>query len=486
MASPCGVASMAWPPPMPWSCRFLHRILLSSSRSQNTHRGRCLFAFPCRLFSLSSRTLPSNALAALSCGGARSSRDPYLETPTFRDLCRGKVPEHILQRAEEIGYTQPTNVQCLSLPLLLSGRDCVLHAQTGSGKTLAYLLAVFSAIDFTRSSVQALIVVPSRELGIQVTKVVRMLTAKPVGFEMIHTCTVMALLDGGMLKRHKSWLKAEPPQVVVATVGSLCQMIEKNILKLEAMKILVIDEVDFMFHSSKQVYPLRKLLGLYSTIDTRQTVLASASIPQHNRFLHDCVQQKWTKNDVVHIHVNPVEPMPSQLHHKFVICKKKERLSILQYLLKCDTPKSGIIFVSEQSEKLKKLGHPPPTTLVLDFLQTSYEGDLEVFLLDDDMNINARASSFSEIREKEYLLVSTDISSRGFDLPQTTHIYNFDLPRSAIDYLHRAGRTGRDPFSENVCSVTSLITQEERFVLQRFENELMFTCEELFLEPVTT
>ncbi|XP_042430693.1 DEAD-box ATP-dependent RNA helicase 58, chloroplastic-like isoform X2 [Zingiber officinale] len=446
MASSCGVDTAAWS----------RRILLFSSRSQKTRWGRCSLGFPCRLFSLSSGAVPSNALPAISCGGARSSRDPYLETPTLRDLCRGKVPEHILQRAEEIGYTQPTNVQCLSLPLLLSGRDCVLHAQTGSGKTLAYLLAVFSAIDFTRSSVQALIVVPSRELGIQVTKVVRVLTAKPVGFEMIHTCTVMALLDGGMLTRHKSWLKAEPPQIVVATVGSLCQMIEKNILKLEAMRILVIDEVDFMFHSSKQVYPLRKLLGLYSTIDTRQTVLASASIPQHNRFLHDCVQQKWTKNDVVHVHVNPVEPMPSQLHHKFV------------------------------SEKSKRLGHPPPTTLVLDFLQTSYEGDLMVFLLDDDMDFNARASSFSEIREKEYLLVSTDISSRGFDLPQTTHIYNFDLPRSAIDYLHRAGRTGRDPFSENVCSVTSLITQEERFVLQRFENELMFNCEEMFLEAVTT
>lgn len=81
--------------------------------------------------------------------------------------------------------------------------------------------------------------------------------------------------------------------------------------------------------------------------------------------------------------------------------------------------------------------------------------------------------------------MSTDIASRGFDLPQTTHIYNFDLPRSAVDYLHRAGRTGRMPFSKDKCSVTSLITKEERFVLQRFENELMFQCEELVLESLT-
>lgn len=80
-------------------------------------------------------------------------------------------------------------------------------------------------------------------------------------------------------------------------------------------------------------------------------------------------------------------------------------------------------------------------------------------------------------------MVATDLASRGFDLPETTHVYNFDLPRTAVDYLHRAGRTGRIPFSNDKCStVTSLITNEERFVLERFENELMFECEELSLE----
>lgn len=80
-----------------------------------------------------------------------------------------------------------------------------------------------------------------------------------------------------------------------------------------------------------------------------------------------------------------------------------------------------------------------------------------------------------------FLLVSTDIAARGVDLPETTHIYNFDLPRTAIDYLHRAGRTGRKPFSVEKCTVTSIITPQERFVLQRYENELMFNCEELII-----
>lgn len=80
-----------------------------------------------------------------------------------------------------------------------------------------------------------------------------------------------------------------------------------------------------------------------------------------------------------------------------------------------------------------------------------------------------------------YLLVATDIAARGVDLPETTHIYNFDLPKNAVNYLHRAGRTGRKPFSDDKCFVTSILTSEERFVLQKFENELVFNCEELFL-----
>jgi len=86
------------------------------------------------------------------------------------------------------------------------------------------------------------------------------------------------------------------------------------------------------------------------------------------------------------------------------------------------------------------------------------------------------------VKGRGFLLVSTDIASRGFDLPQTSHIYNLDLPKTATDYLHRAGRTGREPFSRLECGVTTLVTEDEHFVLQRFQNELKFHCEELPLE----
>lgn len=97
--------------------------------------------------------------------------------------------------------------------------------------------------------------------------------------------------------------------------------------------------------------------------------------------------------------------------------------------------------------------------------------------------MNLILKKLQDVRKGDgYLLVSTDIVARGIDLPETTHIYNFDLPKTAIDYLHRAGRTGRKPFSDKKYYVTNIILSEERFVLQRYENELMFYCEELTME----
>ncbi|TYG50438.1 hypothetical protein ES288_D10G175400v1 [Gossypium darwinii] len=382
-------------------------------------------------------------------------RNSNNHSPTLREICQDHVPGNVLRRLEEVGYLVPTDVQREALPVLFSGNDCILHAQTGSGKTLTYLLLIYSQINPKKSAVQALIVVPTRELGMQITKVARMLAAaRHMDPELEQkSYTVMALLDGGMLRRHKSWLKAEPPAIVVATIGSLSQLLEKQIFKPDSLRVLVVDEVDFLFKSSKQVSSLRKLLTSYSSCNNRQTVFASASILQHRRFIHDCIQQKWTKGDVVHVHVNRIMPMPACLYHRFV------------------------------SEKSKKSGQASSTTVLIDFLRASYEGPLDILLLEEDMNFNSRAASLTDVRKGDgYLLVSTDIVARGIDLPETTHIYNFDLPKTAIDYLHRAGRTGRKPFSDKKYYVTNIILSEERFVLQRFENELMFHCEELIME----
>jgi len=132
---------------------------------------------------------------------------------SLRELCGDKVPQYLLQRAEEVGYAVPTRVQQEALPILLSGQDCILHSQTGSGKTLAYLLPIFSKILPSRAAVQAIVVVPTRELGMQVAKVARLLAGKGASEEEAKiskdkgTVMVMTLLDGGTSSRQKAWLK---------------------------------------------------------------------------------------------------------------------------------------------------------------------------------------------------------------------------------------------------------------------------------------
>ncbi|KAJ7294230.1 hypothetical protein O6H91_Y271900 [Diphasiastrum complanatum] len=216
---------------------------------------------------------------------------------TLRELCADKVPPLLLDRAEELGFKHPTRVQLEALPLLLSERDCILHSQTGSGKTLTYLLPVLAKISPRRAAVQAIVVVPTRELGMQIARVARKLGGR--GFELDlqkrkSSVSIMTLLDGGMSTRQKKWLKAEPPQLIVGTLGCICRMIETKNLKVNAVATIIVDEVDTSLHSATQKL-LEKLLAVYTLPDQRQTIFASATIAQHHRFLQDCIQRKWAK-----------------------------------------------------------------------------------------------------------------------------------------------------------------------------------------------
>ncbi|KAL3688998.1 hypothetical protein R1sor_015307 [Riccia sorocarpa] len=418
---------------------------------------------------------------------------------TLKELCEERVPQHILEKAEELGFKYPTLAQQEALPVLLSGFDCLLHAQTGSGKTLAYLLPILAKL-VPRAAVQAIIVVPTRELGMQVAKVARTLMGKSLKStdtdseekgdvrvsgkgEGKGNLTVMTLLDGGSANRQKKWIKAAPPQLIVGTLRCISRLIESNHLRCNAITTIVIDEIDTLLGSAKEGNHLQNLLSVHTRATDRQTIFASATVPQHNRFLHDCVQNKWAKNDIVHVHVTPEVMMPRYLQHRYVVCDKQDKLDTLVALLNADNPRAAIIFVNEQNEKSRRNGDPPPTSIVAEFLSEKLRlGELgkkversrdlwEPLILEEDDHINQRVSTLSEFREGRCLLVATDIAARGLDLPEVSHVYNIDLPPSVTSYIHRAGRTGRRPIEEEQGVVTSFIISKELFVLRRIENE---------------
>ncbi|KAL2631099.1 hypothetical protein R1flu_015785 [Riccia fluitans] len=414
---------------------------------------------------------------------------------TLKELCEERVPQHILEKAEELGFKYPTVAQQEALPVLLSGSDCLLHAQTGSGKTLAYLLPILAKL-VPRAAVQAIIVVPTRELGMQVAKVARTLMGKSLKSsdsnseekvsgkgEGKGTLTVMTLLDGGSANRQKKWIKAAPPQLIVGTLRCLSKLIESNHLRCNSVTTVVIDEVDTLLGSAKEGNHLQGLLAVHTRATDRQTIFASATVPQHNRFLHDCIQNKWAKNDIVHVHVTPEVMMPRYLQHRYVVCDKQDKLDTLVALLNADNPRAAILFVNDQNDKARRNGNPPPTSVVAEFLSESLrlgvlgktlEGSKDLWeplILEEDDHINQRVSTLSEFREGRCLLVATDIAARGLDLPEVSHVYNIDLPPNVTSYIHRAGRTGRRPIEEEQGIVTSFIISKELFVLRRIENE---------------
>ena len=250
---------------------------------------------------------------------------------TFPDLIPppASLPSWLLRRCNELGYTCPTIVQEAALPSVFNGEDVVLQAQTGSGKTLVYCLPVLSKIDPKRAAIQAVIVVPSRELGLQVAGVLKQLASGSPDKIM-----VMSLVEGSNNRRQQLWAVSEPPHIVVGNPKSLQRIVDLGRLRLNAVSFVVVDEVDACLISPETRLELHNLLSrrlsptygtsedetannmnemkedlVYTNLakdrrdmmaaasryrNSRQTILCSATIPQRQHFAAMCEKEGWT------------------------------------------------------------------------------------------------------------------------------------------------------------------------------------------------
>lgn len=220
-----------------------------------------------------------------------------------------------------------------------------------------------------QASVQALILLPTRELASQVAIVARRLAAGSPERLM-----VMALLDGSGAKRQRKWLLAQPPQLIVGNVeqallpcsghpragltrsrSSACAQVESileaRLLRIDGLRMLVVDEVDACLTSTDTSRQLRGMLTSHlragARASSRQTLFVSATLPQRQHFRRSCVQQQWTREEPALIHSEPDEKLPQQLRHGFARCERAKRVSALRVLLKRHAPHmtAGIVFV---------------------------------------------------------------------------------------------------------------------------------------------
>jgi superfamily II DNA/RNA helicase len=326
----------------------------------------------------------------------------------------------------DMGLANPTPVQREAIPHVLQGRDVLAQAQTGSGKTLAYVLPVLQllmAVAATREEApkkritQVLVLVPTRELATQVSEVLRDL-ARPLA-QSIKVGTVF----GGVSINPQMMSLRSGADVVVATPGRLLDLVDHNALNLGHVQHLVLDEADRLLDLGFSE-ELQRVLALLPA--KRQNLLFSATFEPAVQTLAEALLHNPERITIAHTEANAPD-----IAQRAVAVDEKSRTALLRHLLKNHAWKRVLVFVATRyacehvANKLYKAG----------VFATAFHGE---------MSQGARQDVLAEFKDERWeVVVTTDLAARGIDIAQLPVVVNYDLPRSATDYTHRIGRTGR-------------------------------------------
>ena len=345
----------------------------------------------------------------------------HLSDTLFSSL---NLPESLQQGIKEAGYEYCTPIQAQTLPLLLSGQDVAGQAQTGTGKTIAFLVAVMNhlltqpAPDKRRQNQpRTLIMAPTRELAVQIHKDAEALNA--------HTGLTLGLVYGGTDYDKQRRQLAEGVDILIGTPGRIIDYFKQNIFDLKACQAMVLDEADRMFDLGF-IKDIRFLLRRMPKPEKRLNMLFSATLSHR-------------VTELAYEHMN--NPQPVKIETDSVTAEKveqcvyytanDEKIPLLLGLLNKLNPQRSIIFVNTKRAAEKVWGY--------------LEGnDHKSGLLSGDIPQKKRLRLLEEFQQGKLAnLVATDVAARGLHITDVSHIFNFDLPQNAEDYVHRIGRTAR-------------------------------------------
>lgn len=311
--------------------------------------------------------------------------------------------------------SEPTPIQAQAIPLLLEGKDIIAQAQTGTGKTLAFLLPMLELIEPNRPFLQGLIITPTRELALQITKELQRLS-DVVGV------SVLSAYGGQDLDRQIKKLEGVT-HLVVGTPGRLLDHVKRGTIVLSGVKMLVLDEADEIMRMGF-LDDTEALLA--ETSEKRQTMLFSATMPQQVRALATRYMKKPEEVKIQSKHVTLDE-----IRQSIIETTDADKPDALVRLLEEHKPYLAIVFCRTKKGAgflTKKL----------------QENGVEADELHGDLSQAKREQVLKRFRAaKLQVLVATDVAARGLDIEGVTHVYNFDLPHDTESYIHRIGRTGR-------------------------------------------
>ena len=326
-----------------------------------------------------------------------------------------QLPEDIQAALKQLGWSTPMPVQEKAIPLMREGGDLIIQAHTGSGKTGAFGIPIAERVDVKDKRIQALVMLPTRELANQV--------AQEIAIICEHRGVSVLPVYGGVGYGPQIEALETGVHVVVGTPGRILDHLGNGRMDLGAVRILVLDEADEML--SLGFWPdMREIAGYLP--EERESHLFSATIPEKVRSL-----ARFFLKDETYLALDEDTSSPQQIEHFYYVCPAAEKESVLARLIEYEDPESAIIFCNTRSDVRFLTGY---------LQKRGFDADQ----ISGDLAQVAREKAMGRIKAgKLRFLVATDVAARGIDISDLSHVISYSSPDAPEIYVHRTGRTGR-------------------------------------------
>ena len=347
--------------------------------------------------------------------------------------------------------TTPTAIQAQAVPVILSHQDVIAQSHTGSGKTLAFVAPLFQKVDTSKREMQVLILAPTHELVMQIDQQIKLLATN--SGEAVTSTTI---IGGANIEKQIKKLKDTKPHFIVGTPGRILELIKKKKITAHTIKTIVLDEADSLLDNTntKTIQDIIK-----TTLRDRQLCLFSASISENTSAL----AQSMMKEPIIIKASDEVEMNPN-IQHYYLKGDRRDKFELLRKLIVAEEPTRALIFVN-QNDSMQEIAEK------LNFHKK------ETFMMRGNIKKEERKRALDAFRNGSIrLLISTDLTARGLDIPEVTHVIHLDCPANPNEYLHRAGRTARGYQSgKSIC----IITEKELSTLKKYQKKFKITFNEM-------
>ena len=370
---------------------------------------------------------------------------------SFNEL---NINQSIVMALKKQNITTPTGIQETSIPFALENKDIIAEAHTGTGKTIAFLIPIFEKINLEKREMQAIILAPTHELVVQIESQIKLLATN--SHMDIKSLSIMG--ESNIEKQIKK-LKEIKPHIIVGSPGRILDLIKKRKITAHTIKTIVLDEADNLLSKNKPTI-IKDIIK--STMKDRQLMFFSASINKETLNL-----AKTLVKEVEIIKIENKSEINPRIEHICILGSLRDRFENLRKLLAAEQPKRAIVFVNNNTE-LRQINE-----------KLQYHKVKSTAIYGNASKEERQRALDSFRRGKCNVLVSSDLSARGLDIPEVSHIISLDFPVNPDEYLHRAGRTARGNNSGvSVC----LITNKDIEILQSYEKAfgIEFTVKKLY------